>query len=87
MVFLLKKYSKNQNHPQYLGIFVITIFWLGAPIKGVAFGLVDGDDEGVNVQNTKLVVPSEYLYLTDFWRVFVKFCVTGSQKKDEVIIL
>jgi hypothetical protein len=48
-------------------------------MNGVAFGLLVGDDDGESVQNTKLVVPSVYLYLIDFCDVFVRFCITGSQ--------
>jgi len=29
------------------------IFWSGCPIKGVAFGLVVGEDDGDKVQNNK----------------------------------
>ena len=56
-------------------------------MKGVAFGLLVGDDEGDKVKNNKFEFPSTYLYLIAFCEVFVRFCITGSQKKDEVIIL
>jgi hypothetical protein len=54
---------------------------------GVAFGLFVGADDGDTVQNNKFVLLSEYLYLIDFCDEFVKFCTTGSQKNDDVIIL
>jgi hypothetical protein len=68
-------------------VFVIITFWLGCPIKGVAFGLFVGDDDGDKVQKIKFVAPSTYLYLIDFWELFVWFSKTGSQKKEDVIIL
>jgi hypothetical protein len=49
------------------------MFCAGCPIYGIAFGLLVGDDEGVNVQNIKLVLLSVYLYLIAFCEVFVKF--------------
>jgi hypothetical protein len=54
-------------------VFEIRTSWFGCPIKGTAFGLFVGADDGDNVQKTKLVLLSVYRYLTAFCDVLVKF--------------
>ena len=66
-------------------VLVITTDCAGCPINGKAVGLFDGADVGVRVQNKRLLPPFIYLYLIAFWLLFVKFCVIGSQKNEEVI--
>ena len=56
-------------------------------MNGVAFGLLVGDEDGDSVKKIRFEFPSTYLYLIDFWVVFVSFVTTGSQKNDDVTTL
>ena len=68
-------------------VFVIMTLSAGAPINGIAFGLLDGALVGVSVQKSKFVFTLVYTYLGDIWFGFDRFAVTGSQKKLDVTIL